>query len=201
MPGMDWCEIVMEEYKTLREESLASIQTQNTIITYGTTAIGLAFGGGITVWDRDIVSALIFLVLIPTLTYLILLGWLGEVGRMFRAGVFLSVLERKINAQFPDKPPALSWETWLAKGEWKRKTPYRIISFHYRAIAGIFLFGVLAAISIGNFKIPFPVASTLWLSVNVAEILVFAFVLYTCWRTANTIEHGSDVSSLIRTIT
>jgi hypothetical protein len=36
---MDWLEIAIEEYKTLREESLTSMKMQQSILTFGTATM------------------------------------------------------------------------------------------------------------------------------------------------------------------
>ncbi len=116
---MDWLEVVMEEYKNLRKESLTSMQMQQSILSLGAATVGVALSSAFATWDRSPLPEFLFLFLVPILIYLIVLVWLGEVGRMFRAGHFLSKLEEKVNREFSEKGLALSWETWLSRGEWK----------------------------------------------------------------------------------
>lgn len=120
---MDWIEVVMEEYKTLREEILTSMQMQQSILSLGGATVGIALSSAFATWEKSPLPEFLFLVMVPTLTYLIVLVWLGEVGRMFRAGYFLSELEGKVNREFSGKGLALSWETWLSQGEWQGKGP------------------------------------------------------------------------------
>jgi hypothetical protein len=187
---MDWLEVVMEEYKTLREESLTSIQMQQSILSLGAATVGIALSGAFATWEKSPLPEYLFLFLVPTLIYLIVLVWLGEVGRMFRAGRFLSELEEKVNREFPKKDLALSWEMWLSRGEWKGKIPHHIIRFHYVSIFIIFMVAALASIAFGNYKIISALSPMQILVINSLEAVPFVILLVMSIKASNVIAHG-----------
>ncbi|ODS36129.1 hypothetical protein BEH94_01855 [Candidatus Altiarchaeales archaeon WOR_SM1_SCG] len=110
---MDWLSVIMEEYKSLREESLTAMQTQQSILRFGTATLGIVLAAGLNLWEKSLLPEFVFLFLIPLLSYLVIIIWVGEVERMIRAGTFLAQLEKKVNKAFGGKPEALTWESWL----------------------------------------------------------------------------------------
>ncbi|MFV9644354.1 MAG: hypothetical protein ACNYWU_00890 [Desulfobacterales bacterium] len=195
---MEWLEVVMEEYKTLRQESLTSMQMQQSILNFGTATVGIALSGGFAAWDKTPLPEFIFLFLIPIVIYLIVLVWLGEVGRMFRAGNFLCELEEKVNSQFSEKEMALTWETWLSRGEWLEKKPHHVIRFHYISIFTLFMVTALASILFGNYKIHGALSIKQIGVINILEILPFVAVLAVSFRVSKMIAHGQSKPPMIK---
>lgn len=148
---MNWLSVVIEEYKTLRNESLASMGTQQSILRFGTAAIAIVIATGFNLWEKSPLPEMIFLLFFPTISYLVLTIWMGEVARMMRAGIFLVKLEEKINKEFGDKPKALTWENWLRETQHDGKTPQ--LRWNYYAIIFLFLSMAIASIGIGNHKV------------------------------------------------
>jgi hypothetical protein len=161
-PQIDgWLSVALEEYKSIRTESLDSMKVQNTILSYGATTIGIILTAGITIYDKDMLLAdeAIFLVFTPLIVVFIVMIWAGEVARMYRAGLFLTDKEQIISHYIdkvyflPDwNRPALVWENWLRTAS-NGKTPHqRLYIQHYSAL-GMFLFLALLSIVIGNYKL------------------------------------------------
>ena len=95
-------ELIFEDYKVLREESLESMRNRNAILTFGLGVLGVIFHAGISSFsagtkDSYWLSFLIFYIGIPALSLLILTLWLGESARMSRIGVYLKERENLIN--------------------------------------------------------------------------------------------------------
>ncbi len=145
---MDWLSVVIEEYKTLRNESLASMQTQQSILRFGTAAVAVLIATGFSLWEKSPLPEIILLLAIPSISYLILTIWMGEVARMMRAGMFLVELENKINKEFNDKPKALTWEHWLRDTQHSGKTPQ--LRWDYYGIIALFFLIALGSIVIVN---------------------------------------------------
>jgi hypothetical protein len=107
---MEWVDVAMEEYKTLRQESLGSLEQAQRAVQIGLAAIAAitAFGATSrsagTFQDAAIVSAG------PAVAALVWIIWLLEIERSMRAGRYIAQLEWRINASAPDEPPALGWE-------------------------------------------------------------------------------------------
>ena len=83
-PQMDgWLSVALEEYKSIRTESLDSMKVQNTILSYGATTIGVILTAGISIIDKNMLLAdeAIFLVFIPLIVFFIVMIWAGEVAR------------------------------------------------------------------------------------------------------------------------
>lgn len=174
---MEWLEIVMEEYKTLREETLTSVKMQQSILSFGTATIGIVASAGFAVWEKPLLPGIIFLIVMPLIIYLIILIWLGEIGRMFRAGGFLFRLEEKVNRQFKDREAALLWETWLRTGKWVGKKPHHGIRIHYISIGVLLGITAIASIALGNYKICSSESLMTMVFINLAELTTMCMVL------------------------
>lgn len=141
---MEWLKVAVEEYKTLRQESLTSINRQQPIFTFGAATIGLLVSAGTFTWDKTPLPEIIFIIFIPMIVYLLFFIWFGEFMRMVRVGRFLVELEKKINNKLRDID-ALTWENWLSTGP--------RVSVHYISITLFFIITSIGSIAIGNCKI------------------------------------------------
>lgn len=171
----------MEEYKALRGEVLASMQTQQTSLSFGTATIGILAAGGFNAWDQDVPAVLVFLAGIPTLSGLIVLIWLGELTRMQRAGAMLVEIEKKVNIELAatGKGNALAWETALRERDWK-------LTWNYQAIIATFSVIAAGSLIVGAAK---GVESTLsvrlvWtlLAVEVGVLIALGTFVVSRWR-------------------
>jgi Flp pilus assembly protein TadB len=120
-------EVVMEEYRTLRAESLQTITNKYLILTFGLGSIGFVFHAGISkvVPNNIIITFLIFAIAIPLLSLIFLSLWLGETERMLRAGRYLTKIENEINEKFGEK--ILNWETSLREKKGHKQKTGQII--------------------------------------------------------------------------
>ena len=157
----NWLSTAIEEYKSIRTESLGSMTVQNTIVGYGvaaTAALLTAAIGFIDKNDSTILDLAIFCLFIPSVVSFIIMIWAGEVARMYRAGSFLAMREKVINKHIDAKGGPLSeslgWENWLFSEDAnnKNQTPHhRLYAQHYYILA-MFIFLGLLSMFIGNYK-------------------------------------------------
>jgi hypothetical protein len=178
-----WIDIAMEEYKTLREESLAAIAGQQQVLIVGLGGIGVLLGVGAASWndsDKNSLAAIVLLALIPLLCYLMLIIWIGEVIRMRRAGNFIAGIEQRINAAFPSRKDVLSWETRFRQPLPKNNIK---LSKNYQAIICLFLLTALLSIALGDTLIFEIVSGCAFVCLNVAELLFFGATTYYLYRT------------------
>lgn len=109
-------ELMVEEYRTLRQEVLISIQERNRLLAFGSTILALLFAGGfmflskepkptdvISIWSHcinthDFIVTTVFTFSIPSVIFVILFLLLAEGQRLARAGDYLAKLENKINS-------------------------------------------------------------------------------------------------------
>ena len=129
-PIIEVIKILLEEYKTLRQESLGSIRLRVQIVSFGLAAIILLFGvplssrSGVNI----ILINIVYTFVIPLLCTIIVNIWLGELYRMERAGNFMYLQETRINMAInkyillnenenenESDISILSWEGWLRK--------------------------------------------------------------------------------------
>lgn len=99
---MDRLEIILDDYKQLREESLQSMRNRSSILTFGLGVIGVIFHAAISSFSLKtsegyLLCLLIFNLAIPVLSFLILTLWMGEAARMSRIGMYLKERELLIN--------------------------------------------------------------------------------------------------------
>jgi hypothetical protein len=183
---MEWLTPAIEEYKTLRTESLESMKGQQSTLRAGTATVGVVIATGFNLWDKPILPGLIFLLFIPFICYLALVIWIGEVARMMRAGYYLTKIEQKINSIYPEVENVLLWENWLRTKDAKSRTPQ--MKLNYLAIIALFFATALASIIIGNFKIWDPnLLCWLW-SINIFELIVFLISLFYIYKTGKRFE-------------
>lgn len=175
-----WLSTALEEYKTLRTESLESMKMQHSILAYGIVGISALMTVGLNKWDSPLyISEAISLILLPIFINLILLTWMGEVTRMFRAGQFISTIEEKINLKFTDTEKPLSWETWLQERYKNGKTPHHDVQIHYVAIFALFILISVISVIFGYIKISDKVIFCLRLKII---LMPLALTLYVIWR-------------------
>lgn len=115
--------ILLEEYKTLRQESLGSIRLRIQILSFGLAAIVLLFGVPFSSKSGPniILINIIYTIVIPLVCTIVVDLWLGELLRMERAGNFMYVQEIRINKVINEiklqnvdtNKHILSWEGWL----------------------------------------------------------------------------------------
>ena len=137
---MNSVEILLEEYKTLRQESLTAMNNRNRVLSFGLAAIGAIVTGGVYAYkvdDNSLISNLTLIIVIPAITSFILLIWLGEYERMQRAGKFLARLEGRINKEA--REILLTWETQLREDQSHMKYPYYATVLLLIGISGISL--------------------------------------------------------------
>jgi hypothetical protein len=187
-PQIDgWIYAAIEEYKSLRTESLDSMKVQNTILSYGVTAIVLTITAGLSIIDKEtllMVDGAIFLILIPTIIFFIVMIWAGEVARMYRAGSFLVKHELAIS-KYVDKvsscngwdKPALSWENWLSQNSGNNEAPHKKLYIQHYSVLAMFLFLAVLSVSIGNYKFGGTYLGYL-IMINIAEACALACLAF-----------------------
>src|SRR5262245_46665173 len=157
-----WLLADLEEYKSLRTESLDSMKVQNSILGYGVAGIGALLTAGISFIDKNdnpLLEEAIFCFFIPLVVFFIVMTWAGEVARMYRAGQFLVNREPVINrhvvgldARAWTGEPALFWENWLFRNGGDNKTPHQRLYLQHYSVLGMFLFIALLSVTLGNYK-------------------------------------------------
>jgi hypothetical protein len=173
---MDWQIVALEEYKSLRAESLDSIRMQHLIVAIGGVAVGLLMVWGFLIWERLLVPDLVFLVFAPAICYTVLIVWMGEVARLMRVGFYLSEKEREISASFPEHPNALRWENWLRdESEGGRRHQ---VMLNYLAVVMLYASAAIVCLVVGNYRM-IGLISTFWLAIlDVFEILALSATLF-----------------------
>ena len=184
--NMDWIEVALEEYKTLRAESIEAIKTQQTTLKLGTAMAGAIVISGFNLWDKTLLPDLIFLVFIPILCYIILVIWIGEVSRMMRAGHYLTIVENKISKAYPNERKLLFYENWLRDKAFEFKTPQ--LKWNYIAVIALFSFISVSSIMVGNFKIYDKIGICLIIVFDLIEILFLIGVLTHIYKISRTFQ-------------
>lgn len=110
-----WVSAVLEEYKSLRAESIAVISNLQAVVRNGVAALGVLFAIGFAQVESD-VGIIIYSVIVPIFSVLIFLTWANEFTRMVRVGRYIQDVERRINKRIALAPVdgGLGWETWLS---------------------------------------------------------------------------------------
>lgn len=139
-------EVVLVEYKALREEVIKTMESRNAILRFGLVVLGTLFAAGGFAGSRGgdypALSGVLLICVIPCVAVCTLRLWVGEYGRMQRAGAFLGILEAKINTM-AGAEPLLVWETYLSAAGKHMRYPYSTVVF---LLLFISLFSVVAGI-------------------------------------------------------
>ena len=115
------------EYASVRDESLQSFATSQSIIQWSLATYGVLFAAGLLAAGDQIapdfapsvlwMAALIYGLLLPGLVCAAAWSWIGEIKRTERVGVYLRGVERRVNAETQRSSSSvvgpLNWETFL----------------------------------------------------------------------------------------
>ncbi len=119
-------DVLMEEYRTLRQESLDTLGHRLTVVSFTFAALSVVVAGMLTATELPawIVGA-VGVVFVPQAAKAGLFIWLGEYQRSQRAGRHLAELERRVNALLDvDGSAGLCWESALTSRGRHMSTPY-----------------------------------------------------------------------------
>jgi hypothetical protein len=120
-------DILLEEYKTLRAESLQGIQARHQVVTFTFGALSVMTAAILASHASALLLGFIAYCAIPQIAKAGLLMWLGEYRRSARAGRGLRAIEQEINGLTGGH--TLSWETSLSKGRSHMTFPYAATAF------------------------------------------------------------------------
>ena len=95
--------LVIEEYKSLRQESIQSNINMFTTLRWGIAIIGVLFVAGFANWNQEhAVVLLVFYILIPAFSTMTMLYWIGEIIRFKRVGDYICFIEQKTGMIFDE---------------------------------------------------------------------------------------------------
>ena len=110
-----WVPVAMEEYKTLRQESLSAIEQMQRTLQIGLVAIGVLTGFGVDAVKEGTGVQVGLAISTPLVAALVVVLRLDELYRTVNAGAHIAVLERKIARKLGDDEPPLTWESDIQK--------------------------------------------------------------------------------------
>jgi hypothetical protein len=131
----------LEQYRSLRNEILRGTEDGNQVISYGLAAVGIVVTAAVTQGDKRL-GFLLFAVLVPGLSSLVLSLWFGTLERIARASFFITGIESRLKmaAAAPTLP---MWDSWLrAKDPATKKSNHHFWTTEYSGIALFFFFVV-----------------------------------------------------------
>lgn len=193
-------EVMLTEYRTLREEVLNAIGHRVAVMNFTFAAISVLLAGLLTRNVADPLAALIAFFAVPQFAHSGLLIWLGEYRRSQRASCWLAGLERRINTAVG--ADALGWER---RSESDEAGHYAHMGYPYLATAAMLLGSAVVALAIGGWLL------TDWLHgeqgwclsyllpalIGYAVITEGAYVLFfrKKWQEARKRDHAQSASS------
>jgi hypothetical protein len=187
---MEWLDASLEQYKAVWQEKMASMNTQQSNLQIATAIIGAIFVAGLNLWDKPVVSEFILLFIVPVVSYLFLVIWMGELQRMVRATKFLAAFENSLNEALSNAPIRLSFENWILQ---KKGRDYpNILKWNYRAILITFQLIAAASVAVGLYKFSMTASFTyVWLILGF-EIIPAIFILIYYMFTVNKFYIGFE---------
>jgi MFS family permease len=165
-------EILMEQYKSVRQESLDAGVRQHAVVQYGLASVGVAAGLGIARGsDEPTLAALILMALVPVLVMFVTAMAAMHASRVTGARQFLISIEQQVQtvAAPIGGSPVLEWE--IAR---KNRARTRVDAYPFAfaaAIAGTTLLGP----GIGGYLLA---SNGLWLGFAVGIALDLAALGY-----------------------
>ena len=117
-----YIDAMLEEYKTLRTESLNSINNRITILLSSFTSLSIITSATVIARLPSLIVGVVLAIAVPTLAKTLAMVWLAEYRRSQRAGAALVALERRINEGIGRM--SLTWESNLRSRRMKISLPY-----------------------------------------------------------------------------
>jgi hypothetical protein len=129
-----WVTAALEEYKTLRQESLAAIEQMQRTLQIGLVAIGVmtAFGGDAVTKGAGVQVGLALAA--PVLAALVAALRLDELHRTVAAGAHAAELEQRIARKVGEQEDPLTWETRVQEKFKRREDMIR----HWATLVALF---------------------------------------------------------------
>jgi hypothetical protein len=180
----EWVTVALEEYKTLRQESLAAIEQMQRTLQIGLVAIGVltafaaeAVGEGAGVQVGLALAA-------PLLAALVAALRLDELHRAVAAGAHIAVLEQQIARRVGDDEPPLTWESNIQKTFKRRKDKLR----HWATLLALFAAAApTAVLGISDYG---ERHGPEWVGVAAAVVLIFSAI---AWYQRYTLNAVADL--------
>jgi hypothetical protein len=133
-------DVLLEEYKSVRQESLEAAGRVQSVAQYLFAAAGVAVTVGLVAAEEDeTVGAAVLMAVIPLVGILGLAMMTLEIRRMLAARRHLRQLETRINGLLESSQEGLSWEAARLKPEMRPLNPFAIP--FVVAVAGIVVTG------------------------------------------------------------
>jgi hypothetical protein len=175
-PTDDRVTVALAEYHALRHEIVASLGMQQTTLSFSTLALGGVAAAGFHALpaDKDAsLPLLIFLLIVPLVSYVSLFIWLGEYARTTRAGSFLRGVEERINGLVGER--LLTWEHWLrAPGGDGRPPQY---AWNACAIFGFYGLMPLVSTLVAGLTMRSQLSGIAWAAYTAGEIAVWTVLV------------------------
>jgi hypothetical protein len=132
----DWVAAILEEYKSLRTESLQAIEQMQRTLQIGLVAIGVITGIGVDNADASAAVQVGIAASTPALAATVLVLWLDQLRRSVYAGAHCARIEDRLAEHFRPKEPPLTWETQIQR-EYDEGGRYRYHR-HWATFAALF---------------------------------------------------------------
>lgn len=133
-------DVLLEEYKTVRQEALESLGRVQSVSQYLFAAGGVVVTVGLVAGDKDeTVGAAVLMTLIPLVVVLGIAMMTLEVQRALGARRHLRRLETRINALLGSSGDGLSWEADRLEPDIRPLNPFGIV--YGIGVAGIVVIG------------------------------------------------------------
>jgi hypothetical protein len=132
----------IEQFRSLRGEILRGTEDGNQVMSYGLAAIGIVITAAVAE-KSSMWGFLLFSILIPGFSSLVLSLWFGTLERVARASYFITGIEARLKQSLNalDLP---TWDTWLrGKHHRRKKTSHHFWTTEYSGF-GLFIFLVVA---------------------------------------------------------
>ena len=111
----EWVTVALEEYKPLRQESLAAIEQMQRTLQIGLVAIGVLTAFAVEAVGEGAGVQVGLALAAPLLAALVAALRLDELLRAVAAGAHIALLEQQIARRVGDEEPPLSWESNIQK--------------------------------------------------------------------------------------
>jgi hypothetical protein len=143
-------DLVMHEYDAIRGEVLTTLTNQVSTLSFGAATVGLLVAAAAALWDdAELLSGLLLLFAVPSVCFLTLAIYSGELVRLMRAGLFMNTLENRVNEARPQHEPVLIWEQWKSI----RTRPSDVDRLNRAAIVCVFVLLAVGFMAMGWWRL------------------------------------------------
>jgi hypothetical protein len=150
-----WVDAALKEYDAQRTAAIEGYKAGQQTLTFGATTVGILVAGALNVWTEALPATLLFLGVIPLVSAVVLVQWVGQMLALRQVDQYLQKVEEAIRYAYPSLPETLfTWESTFPDRKRIGAKSWMAPDLRWHENAAITAFSLLAlgSLVIGGYK-------------------------------------------------